>query len=440
MRSGDDAARPWLLRRVTVAGELVDCRLADGVIAAIGPELPVEQGETVFDADGGALLPGLADHHVHLFASAAAAGSLDLGGGPIAQAPDDPGTGWLRVIGCGDEPDRRALDRRWPHRPVRVQHRSGATWTLNTVAIGRLADGLSSEERRTGVLWRSDTRLRRLLRTSIDPDALAGLGARLAGYGLTQLTDATPDLDARALATLRAALPQHVASLGPADATMPAKIVVADSELPTLDALTAGVRDHHEAGRAVAIHAVSAVALALTIAALRGAGAVPGDRIEHAAVCDDSAADQLAQLHVVVVTQPGLAVRHGARYLADSEPAERPGLWRYAGLLRAGVSVAVSSDAPYGPPDPWATIRAATTRRLDDGAPIGAPEAVPPETALATMLTEPRSPAGPARAIAVGAPADLCVLRRPVREALSQVVDDGGNPVAATFVAGVRRA
>lgn len=44
-----------------------DVRVREGVIVAIGDRLPVEHGvETVIEADGKALLPGLIDMHVHL--------------------------------------------------------------------------------------------------------------------------------------------------------------------------------------------------------------------------------------------------------------------------------------------------------------------------------------------------------------------------------------
>ena len=47
-------------------------------IAETITELWMERGEEVIDARGGALIPGLADHHVHLLATAAAQSSVDL--------------------------------------------------------------------------------------------------------------------------------------------------------------------------------------------------------------------------------------------------------------------------------------------------------------------------------------------------------------------------
>jgi predicted amidohydrolase YtcJ len=208
----------------------------------------------------------------------------------------------------------------------------------------------------------------------------------------------------------------------------PRKIVLHDHEPLDYDVLLSGVRDAHDAGRGVALHAVTAAALAMAVAALTEAGSHPGDRVEHAAVCDDVMATRLAELGVVVVTQPTIYARRHEQFRAESEDHERGLLWRYGGLLRAGVRVAVSSDAPYGDPDPAATIRAATTRE--------ASECVSPETVLAALLTPLEDPAGAPRTVGVGAPADLCVLQQPLDIALAGAMAGVGLPVRATFVAG----
>ncbi len=45
---------------------LVDVRVTDGVVAELGAGLSAGAGETSYDADGGWLMPGLWDQHVHL--------------------------------------------------------------------------------------------------------------------------------------------------------------------------------------------------------------------------------------------------------------------------------------------------------------------------------------------------------------------------------------
>ena len=51
------------------------------------------------DAAGGALLPGLHDHHVHLMAMAAARDSVDVGTAGLAALRTAPGDDWVRAVG-----------------------------------------------------------------------------------------------------------------------------------------------------------------------------------------------------------------------------------------------------------------------------------------------------------------------------------------------------
>jgi predicted amidohydrolase YtcJ len=422
----------WLLRDVTVSGTRVDCRIRDGRIAELAPQLIEAGGETVIEGNGGELLPGLADHHIHLRALAAARRSLDLHGADLTEVPRDAGSGWLRVIGAGVELTRADIDAVWPERPVRVQHRSGALWTLNSMALERLGPGASADEVATGQFWRSGERLRAMLDLGEEAD-LAAVSADLAGYGITHVTDASPKGDPSTLT-----IDQHVLSLA-ATGTGPRKLVIADHDLPDLDVLIQAISRTHADGRGVALHVVSAVAIALALAAIDAAGSDEADRIEHAAVCDDDSARRIAELGITVVTQPSILERHGHTYLRDSEQRERALLWRYGGLLRAGVRAAVSSDAPYGEPDPWATIRAAATR-VSDGVPVGPDdERVAPTIALASMLAEPHDPAGAQRVVRVGAAADLCLLDSDLPTALDHAIRSGPSPVRATFIAGTLR-
>ena len=55
-----------------------DLRLANGHVAEIGALSPA-QGEPMIDARGGALLPGLHDHHLHLAGLATRADSVMCG-------------------------------------------------------------------------------------------------------------------------------------------------------------------------------------------------------------------------------------------------------------------------------------------------------------------------------------------------------------------------
>jgi predicted amidohydrolase YtcJ len=421
----------WLLRDVAVAGARTDCRIRAGRIAELAPGLTLYDGERLLEGGGGTLLPGLADHHLHLRAAAAAAGSLDLAGGglePVRAEARDGADGWLRVIGAGVELTRVDLDAVWPQRPVRAQHRSGALWTLNSAALQFATGPVSAIEAATGQFWRPGNRLRDLFGAIATPD-LPRLSAQLAAHGVTHVTDATPDLGSADLELIGGQVRQHLLSLAGAG-TGPRKVVIADHNLPELDELTRQVRAVHAQGRGVAVHAVTAVALVLAIAAIEAAGPHDRDRIEHAAVCDDRAARRLAELDVTVVTQPSVFARHGAAFTADSDPADRPLLWRVDGFIRAGVPVALSSDAPYGDPDPWATIRAAATR--------AGPEQITPTAALTRLLTTSGDPGGAPRAVTIAAPADLCLLADDLPTTLQRVTAGGAAGIRATFVSGAR--
>ena len=406
--------------------------------------------ELVLDAAGGALLPGLHDHHVHLLAMAAtsidcrtvtdAAGLGEL----LRSSPTGTSAGtsgdWVRATGyhesiAGDL-DRHALDRLVADRPVRVQHTSGALWMLNSRALQEVADVLdhSADVERdatgapTGRLWRYDARLRPGL-PPILPD-LSAVGDRLLRLGITGVTDATPDLDPGAIALLTnarrsGALPQDLVLLGAPDdfvdspwaSAGPAKLLLRDHDLPDPDAVAAWIAARHATGRPVAVHCVTSDALVITLAALEQVGTLPGDRLEHASIVPPGLRDDIARLGLRVVTNPGFLHARGDAYLADVASAELPFLYPYRSLAAAGITVAAASDAPYGDPDPWQVIRAATTRTTSSGRALSPEERVSPYAALTGYLSPASTPGTPA-GLDEGQRSGLCLLRRPLGDAL----------------------
>lgn len=447
-----------LIANADLDGERVDVRLADGRIAEISALLSRTPGEAEYDAAGGAILPGLHDHHLHLHAMAAAAHSVNCGPPAVTDAVElaatlraaarNPATPEeLRGVGYHESVagllDRRELDRVIADRPVRLQHRGGALWILNSAALRRLGllrydplpagvelgdDGLPS-----GRLWRADDLFRA---ADAFPD-LAGVGQRLLAYGITGVTDATPDLDRAALnhlakARRSGALPQRLMLLGapngwtdPTVTVGPHKVLIHDHDLPSLDDLIAIIASSHAAGRAVAVHCVTRTSLVLALTAIESVGPVDGDRIEHAAVVPPELRKPLAALGLRVVTQPSFLHHRGDSYLTSVDPDDLPCLYPYASLVAAGVPVAASSDAPFGSLDPWQTIAAATTRSTATGAVINLAERVSPHRALAGYLSPPEQAGGSARRVAVGAPADVCVLSSPLHVALRQPSETG---------------
>jgi predicted amidohydrolase YtcJ len=451
------------VRDVEVGGRRLDVRLADGRIAAIGTTLP--RGGDELEGAGGALIPGLADHHIHLFSLAAQRDSValddvrspaDLEQRIAAAAAARPVGTWVRATGhherMAGELDAAALDALAPRHLLRMQHQTGALWVLNSAALAAVgADGgpacveRGADGRPTGRIWRGDAWLRAQI--GAEPPPLAPIGRQLAAYGITALTDATVSTDAGAAARLAdahrtGALPQRLTLMSggplaaPADAAFavgPVKVLLDDASLIDLDDFTDRIAAARRQRRAVAVHCVTAGELALTLAAFEVAGATPGDRIEHGGVIPAAAIGQVRALRLTVVTQSAFVAERGDRYLAEVDPAEHDDLYRCASLKSAGVPVAGSSDAPYATPDPWAGMAAAVQRRTAAGEVLGDGERVGAEAALAMYLGRADDPGGPPRQVEVGAPADLCLLEVPLAEALTA---PGADLVRATLVGG----
>lgn len=426
-----------LIRRATLlSGQTVDIR-AGAQIDDVAPSLTPQPGESVYDAAGGTVIPGLHDHHVHLRAAAAALDSVQVGPAHVhgrddlarvlATAP--VGTdGWIRAVGYHESAagslDRAVLDTLTPAVPVRIQHRSGVLWMLNSAGLKAVGlpdhpDGrVRSYESWADAVARRET-------------ALVELSHRLTGYGVTAVSDATPDLGAEGIVTLTDArrhgeLSQHVHWLAPG------KRILHDDHLD-LDELTGWITERHSAGIGVAVHCVTASQLVVTLAALRSAGTHPDDRIEHGAVVPADSMADLVALGVLVVTQPNFVAERGDDYLVDVDPADQPALWRLATLLEAGVRVALSTDLPFGGADPWSAMRAAVHRRTPSGAVLNPAECVSAGTALAMFLGTAQCPDVP-RVIAPGQPGDFCVLSAPPAEVLARL---DSSLVAATVVGGV---
>ncbi len=438
---------------------VADIRIADGRIAAIG-RLDPQESETVVDARGGALLPGLHDHHIHLSAFAVASASIDCGpprvtdARGLAQALARPGSDWLRGIGYHDSVagmlDAAMLDRLAPDRPVRIQHRSGRMWFLNSRALERLLEhatpppGLEREGGRwTGRLFDEDRWLRDTLGSV--PPSFAEASRLLAQAGVTGITDLSPAND-RVIAAhfadqqrggalrQRCVLGGTLALAGARfDARLsigPAKLHLHEAALPDFEATVAFLAAGHDQARVAAIHCVTETELVFALAALEAAGARDGDRIEHASIAPDHLVADMAARGIRVVSQPHFIAERGDLYLRDVEAEARPWLYRLAGLRRAGIVIAGGSDAPFGGADPWAAMRAAVSRRTSGGATIGADEALTRDEAIALYLSDPHDLARE-RPIEAGAAADLCLLDRPWAEARLSAED-----VRMTLVAG----
>jgi len=454
-----------LIRNAERNGRPVDLRLTDGLIDEIEDHLSPRPGEDEIDAAGGALLPGLHDHHIHLLSLAARFGST-ICGPPRVETRNDlvdalrgaaPVEGWLRGTGYFESVagplDRIRMDALYDTAPLRIQHRSGAMWFLNTKAIDALGldvagadddpNGIERDAagRSTGRLFRADGWLRDRLPAGAIPD-LSRVGSFLARCGVTRLTDATPSNGRSELALFleaqeSGALPQRIRLMGgdsltPADSSetleiAELKIMLDEPALPEFDDLVTRIARAHQDGRCVAIHTVTRTEIHFALASLESAGTLRGDRLEHASVAPDEALGLAARLGVTIVTQPNFVAERGDSYRIDVESRDLLCLYRVRSWLEAEVPLAAGTDAPFGDPDPWRAMQAAATRSTRSGKTLGESELVSPETAFSLFLDEfstgPTS-GPPSARLAVGQRADLCLLDVPWRDVRGELSSD----------------
>lgn len=434
-----------------------DVRCKKGQIVSISEALVPEDGERVFDAGYGALVPGLNDHHIHLYATAAARASVDCSPSVVfsregleAALAGCKGEGWIRGFGFHENSypdlDRKELDRIEPNRPIRIQHQSGMLWILNSAALDllELHDDLelpSGARRDTdgalnGLFFNLDAWLRGRLR-GVKP-SLRVLSSELASYGITGVTDAgvANDVDmatAMIAAVERGEICQRVMLMGNDSLNEfeitdtdsvgigPLKIYLREAELPSIEELTRRILRAHNAGRPIAAHCVTRVELVFLLSVLGDAGVMPGDRVEHASIADNSALEMLAALGVSVVTQPHFIAQRGDQYLLNVEETDIPWLYRGQGFITAGIGLAAGSDAPYGSCDPWFAMRAATQRRTSTGVLMTGREQLTAETAFGLYCGALDNPTSGYRPPLVGDNADLCLLKCSWRTALREL-------------------
>ena len=483
-----------MIRRARLGDRSVDVWLSGGRVAEVVDSGRTSRqfsahGVTELDAAGGWLLPGIHDHHLHLRALAAARASVAAGPPEVRNARQlasalsrAPGVGpqrWIRAVGYHEsvagELDRTLLDRWVPDRPLRVQHRSGVLWVLNSRGLevsgadSARSPGIERDGsgRATGRLWRMDEWLSAATPWLDDDDLVATLrevSHQAAASGVTGWTDATPgrsDADATLLAdsVARGHVRQRLHLMVRPDSRAPGahagersdrtaaapgvrglatsgpvKVILDDFDLPPLESLAETVRAAHGVRRAVAIHCVTRVQIVLALAAIDEAGGpFAGDRIEHGALIPPELIPRLKRgVGMTVVTQPNFVFERGDDYLRGTESEEIGNLWRAGSLAAAGVAVAAGTDAPFGSEDPWAAIRAATARRTSAGVPLGEEERVEPGRAFSWFCGSGAEPARPRR-VAQGEPADLLVLGEPLETSIRAA---GPPTVVATLVAG----
>ncbi|GAA3438298.1 amidohydrolase [Kutzneria kofuensis] len=438
-----------VLRNVHRHGRLVDVQVSGGVVTAFAePGTPA--GEEI-DGQGGHLLPGLVDAHVHMQQWAATRRRIPLGqANSAAEAVELVRTGaddW--VFGANfvdglwpDAPHKDLLEAAMPGRKVAMFSSDLHTLWLSPAALKELA-----LDHPTGVLVEAECMAVTARLPAGDTDAWVLEAAdAAAARGVTkivdyELTDTIADwkrrlairppsvrvagVIAKHLLELTIERGYRTGSVVPGSDGLltvgPYKLFV-DGSLNTRTAYCHEPYDGHGHGMVVvppeelvplmrrawengivpAVHAIGDRANEIALDAFEEVGCL--GRIEHAQLVSERDLSRFAQLGVIASVQPAhapddrdVADRHWAGRTARAFP--------YQSLLAAGATLEIGSDAPVAPLDPWDGIASAVTR-TDDSRPAWHPEQrIPLDVALAAAC-------GGRRSVEVGDEADLLVAER----------------------------
>ncbi|MDQ1173986.1 putative amidohydrolase YtcJ [Microbacterium testaceum] len=484
------------VRAVRVAGpgreflpttEPVDLVLAGGLIVDIAPTGNLRPTGVVLDGEGGWLLPGLWDHHVHALQWALVADRVPLGevstareaAAIMALAPtDDEG----RRIGAGfrdglwpDAPSLEMLDGVTGEVPTYLINADVHSVWMNSAAFRRegfepAASGVVVEEdafeisRRVnaGAPDASDRAVERMARAAA-ARGIVGLvdldmtwndepwQRRVArGFDTVRVSYGTypQDLDRAIAEGLRTGDPVRGATndlvrVGPLKA-------ITDGSLGTRTAACAhhypGEVGNHglltvppeqlvelmtratAAGLECAIHAIGDLANAHALDAYARTGAV--GTIEHAQLVAHADIPRFARLGVAASVQPEHALDD--RDMTDAIWAEQSAQpYPLRALADSGANLRFGSDAPVAPLDPWAAMASAVFRTRDGREAWQPHQRVDIDTAIAASTVGGST--APAE-ISPGALADLVIVGADPRTA-----DERGlraMPVRATLVAG----
>lgn len=468
--------------RVAAVDGTVDILIADGRIAALAPAGRL-RGDDLVSLDGRWVAPGLWDNHVHFTQWAQTARRLDVSQASSAAAAAElvrerasAAATAETLVGFGfhdalwpDSPTRALLDDAAGDRPaVLIAGDLHCCW-LNTAAARLYAPATADDD--NAAVLREDASFAVTSRLSTADDATldrwasdAALAAAARGVvGIVDLEYGW-NLDvwqrrmgdgARSLRVEFGIYGDHLAraadlGLRTGDAipetggllTVGPFKVITDGSLNTRtafcfdaypdgghgvqnltpDELVAAMRFAADNGLEPAVHAIGDHANRIALDAFATVG-VPG-RIEHAQLLSTADVSRFAELGVVASVQPEHAMDD--RDVADVLWAGRTGrAFPLAALQRAGVRLALGSDAPVAPLDPWVAMSAAVARARDGRAPWHPEQSISRRVAFDASVRS---------RIAVGEPADLIVLDDdPFGCSLAEL---RRMPVAATMLAG----
>ncbi|MBC9732583.1 amidohydrolase [Nocardioides marmotae] len=428
------------------AADPVDVLVEDGTVTAVGPGLHRPEGVEEIDAAGRWLTPGLWDQHVHMGQWTLSSQRLDLSGARtpedvtslvaarVAEQPGAPVIGWGHRSGTWDrEVTVSELDAVSGQTPVVLISGDGHHAWLNTTALLRLAMPVRDSVVRETEWFAAYPRLVTLVgndgtspaayRRSLETAAALGVVGIVdyefgrgpldwverwnEGAGLLHVRAASyvETFDEVLDAGLRTGDP--LPGGGPR-LTMGSLKIISDGSLNTRTAWCcepygdahrleypagqpnlsgAELREHlaraRAAGVEVATHAIGDAAVAEALASYADTSA--RGSIEHAQMVGRDDVRRMAELGIRASVQP-------AHLLDDRDLTEK--IWgdrsarcfAFRWMLDDGVELALGSDAPVSPLDPWLAIAAAVHRSADDRDPWHAEQALTAQEALAASV------------------------------------------------------
>lgn len=469
------------------ADDLVDVHLSEGLVSDIAPAGALPRRGLVVDVDGGWLVPGLWDHHVHVVQWALAAQREPLGaatsaahaarlmsGAPVLPDGRRVGTGFRDAL-WQDAPSLDVLDAATGEVPTYLINADVHSVWLNTAALRRegfpvdgvgilreepafeisrrlnavapevadpLVHSMAQDAAARGVVglvdldmaWNEDAWVRRLG---------AGFDALRVEFGIypefldRAIADGlrTGDVARGAASDLARVGPLKVitdGSLGTRTAACshaypgdPHNLGLLTVDIATLvDLMTRATG----AGIASAIHAIGDVANTHALDAFAATGA--WGTIEHAQLVSHADIPRFGRLGVGASVQPEHAIDD--RDMTDviwAEQTAQP--YPLRSLAETGANLLFGSDAPVSPLDPWAAMAAAVFRTRDGREPWQAHQSIDAATALAASTW--RGSTTPAR-IEPGIRADLAMCAHDPLRATEREMR--GMRVAATLLGG----
>jgi predicted amidohydrolase YtcJ len=461
----------------------VDVFVEQGTVREIGHGLDHPAGIEEYDAQGRWLIPGLWDAHVHLAQWTARRDRLDLAGTEspseaLALVSDRLGARPGPLVAAGhrtglwaEQPTVAALDAIAPDVAVVLISGDAHHAWLNSRALVALGlpdrDGVVAENE----WYEAYTRIDTILEPDVSPAAYRRTLEQAAALGITGVVDlergqTAADWEPRdspirvRVATYADGLDDVIAAglrsgdvlPGSGDTlTMGPLKIISDGSLNTrtawcceeyVDGSGAGAPNQtgdeltrlldlaHANGLEVATHAIGDLALREALAAYDATGALGS--IEHAQLVRRDELPLMARLGLRASVQPAhLLDDRDVTELCWPDRAERCFAFRW--MVDAGVDLALGSDAPVSPLDPWLALSAAVHRSADERPPWHPEQALTVREALAASVDGQGS-------VHSGMPADLVLLDAdplaPADDTAEQAARLRAMPVALTVVAG----